>query len=474
MTVADRPVCPGHSSPLDGLVAWIYDRPSLSLTIGPRGGGKSFLAGLATHIESQRYDRHGTKILGGSLAQSRQIYAAIDEFNRARPGAIAQLAKESTRYHTGSVVEVLAASSKSVRGPHVPTLRLDEVDEILPELRESAMGMCMARGGVNASVSMTSTWHRVGGPMSGLVDQAAAGKFPLWRYCLFEVLERCPEERSGAHLERCPACPLQRWCHATDDAPKAKRSRGHYSIDSAIQKVIATSLRVFESDYLCAGPKADGLWFPAFSSTTHVTTAAEYDPSLPVGLGIDSGVFTGSVFAQVAKSKVKTQPDQVRVFADSLVENVPAESVGRALKELARTRCEGRLDVIATDPAGGARNPVGPSVIAEYERAGLKPLRRWPVRPVSDGLALLDSFITPASGPPQLLIHPRCTALIRALEGYHRAKRAGQWQDYPEDPQHFAEDMVDALRGLLTELYPDGRAPVPVFAQRKTLSSVFY
>ena len=67
VTVADRPVCPGHSSPLDGLVAWIYDRPSLSLTIGPRGGGKSLLAGLATHIESQRYDRHGTKILGGSL-----------------------------------------------------------------------------------------------------------------------------------------------------------------------------------------------------------------------------------------------------------------------------------------------------------------------------------------------------------------------------------------------------------------------
>ena len=115
-----------------------------------------------------------------------------------------------------------------------------------------------------------------------------------------------------------------------------------------------------------------------------------------------------------------------------------------------------------------------PNILSAYSRTFRKRFQIDTALGGDEGLALLDSFITPASGPPQLLIHPRCTALIRALEGYHRAKRAGQWQDYPEDPQHPAEDMVDALRGLLTELYPDGRAPVPVFAQRKTLSSVFY
>ena len=39
--------------------------------------------------------------------------------------------------------------------------------------------MCMNRHGMAASVLMTSTWHRVNGPMSGLMERARAGDFPL-------------------------------------------------------------------------------------------------------------------------------------------------------------------------------------------------------------------------------------------------------------------------------------------------------
>jgi hypothetical protein len=462
-------VCRGHNAPLDGLVAALYDRPPLSLTIGSRGSGKSFLAALGTHIDSQRYDRLGTRILGGSLAQSQQIYSALSDFDHAMPGAFQRFGKESARYHTGSEVAILAASSKSVRGPHVASLKLDEVDEIDPELREAAMGMNMAKRGISASASLMSTWHRLGGPMTGLIEEARNGRFPLHVFCLFEVLERCPESRSGPQLERCGECPLQRWCHATVDpgiTPKAKRSRGHYTIASAIQKVIGTSLRIFESDYLCAGPKADGVWFPTFSPATHVAPTAEYDPALPAYLAIDSGVFTGAVFFQVKRwIDAHGQHEEVCVFGDYLAEGKTAEVNARALLELARVRCNGRLELICTDPAGGARNPVGPTVIAEYERVGLKPLRRWPVTGVSDGLALLDSFLRPAAGPPCLIVHPRCLATIAGLGCYRRAKRQGQFQDYPEDPQHPAEDLVDALRGGLTQLFPHGRKPPTVFRQ---------
>ena len=456
-------VCPGHNGPADSLAAWLYDRPPLSLTVGPRGGGKSFTAGLATHLDSQRYDRHGTKVLGGSLAQSRQIHDALKAFDRVRPGAFLSITRESAIYHTGSVVDILAASPKSVRGPHVATLRLDEVDEITEDLRESALGMCMAKDGVSACIAMTSTWHRVGGPMAGLIDQAEAGAFPLYRFCLFEILESCPEARSGPGLERCPDCPLQRWCHATDGPPRAKRSGGHYSIDSALQKVAGCSLRVFEADYLCLGPRADGVWFPAFGEATHVSTAAEYDPRLPVLLAIDNGVFTGAVFLQVA-GKDGPAPE-VHVFADYLTESQTAAANAAGLIELAGKVCCSVIHRVVTDPAGGARNAVGPTVIAEYERAGLRPMERWPLGSVADGLALVDSFVTPASGPPRLLVHPRCTATIRALRSYRRAKRAGQWQEYPEDPQHPSEDLVDAIRGGLRSLWPAGRTPDPGFRQ---------
>lgn len=471
--IADRRVCARHTNPAEYF--WqLLQRPPLALVLGPRGGGKSFLAALETHFTSRWNPRHGTRILGGSRAQSEQVYRALREAvyeGRGEAGSdadsIARLLKGEAHYHNGSDVAILAASSKSVRGPHVPSLKLDEVDEIAPELREAAMGMCMNRHGSSASVVMTSTWHRLDGPMGQLVDRAGGGEFPLYTFCAFETLETCPEWRSGpkvggeAGYANCPQCPLKPWCHAERDCnggePLAKRSAGHYAIDSLIQKVRSVSARTFESDYLCKGPRSDGLWFQTFDPAAHVSERAEYDPHLPVQLAIDSGVFTGAVFFQVARGPAAAA-DEVRVFADYLSENVPAEQNARALTEVARARCQGRLDVISTDPAGGSRNPVGPTVIGEFERVGLRPLRRWPNGSVADGLALVESFLNPADGRARLAVHPRCTALIHALKGYKRARRALQWQDYPEDPQHPHEDLIDALRGGLRICYPEGRS----------------
>ncbi len=445
--VADTPVCAGHSAPLDFLTEWLYDRPGLSLVHGPRGGGKSYLAAFATHIESQCYDNHATKILGGSLSQSRQIYNALREFDRKRPGSVS-LMKEQATYRTGSEVSILAASPTSVRGPHVPTLRLDEVDEIDDEIRDAAAGMCMQKGKEKASVSMTSTWHKVGGPMQGLKDAASDPKTGIrsHTFCMFEVLERCPTSRSGAHLEHCPECPIVRWCHDGGAVPKAKRSNGHYAIDALIQKTQLVSVRAFESDYLSMGPRAAGLWFPQFDEARHASDAdrAEYDPDLPVHLACDSGVFTGAVFYQVHHAP--SGPPTITVFADYLAEGLTAEVNARELLLLSESLSEGRIDYRFTDPAGGSRNPVGPTVLAEYERAGL-PMAKWPIRSVADGLAAVESAVQAADGSQRLWIHPRCRLLIRAFQNYRRKKRGGQWQDYPEDPQHPHEDLMDALRG---------------------------
>ena len=432
--------------------------------LGPRGGGKSFLSAIHTHLKSRFNPRYGTRILGGSRAQSEQIYRAlkdvvIDGFGPLGNDAetVRKLLKTESIYRNGSEVSILAASSTSVRGPHVPSLKLDEVDEIDPELRESAMGMAMAKGGRRSSIVMTSTWHKLHGPMTELLKRAKGGEIPFHQFCLFEVLERCPESRSGSNLEYCPQCPLMTWCHGDGPVPKAKRSNGHYAIDSAIQKIRGTSLRVFEADYLCLGPKADGVWFPTFSAS-HVSIQAEFDPALPVYLAIDSGVFTGAVFFQVLRWQVADGwIEQIHVFADYLAEGLTAESAAIALKGVAARTCGSKIDTICTDPAGGARNPIGASVISVYEQAGLRPMRRWPLGSVADGLALLDSVVSPADGTPRLLVHPRCVATIAALKSYRRAKRQGQFQDYPEDPQHPSEDMVDALRGGVRMAFPDGR-----------------
>jgi hypothetical protein len=468
-------VCRDHTPPFDWFAAHWFSRPSQSLWIGSRGSGKSFDSALLTHLESRFTPRLKTRILGGSKAQSAQIFEAItgavlDGHGNGGSDAdtLAALLKESATYRNGSDVSILAASSKSVRGPHVPSLRLDEVDEIAPDLRESAMGMCMDKRGsdgqviASASATMTSTWHRVGGPMTDLIERGKSGAFPVFTSCAFEVLERCPESRSGpytggeAAYERCPDCPLRPWCHAERDRnggiPLAKLSDGHYGIGSLIQKVQSVSARAFEADYLCKGPKADGIWFTAFDRVAGLTERAEYRPALPVHLAVDSGVFTGAVAFQLAPAS-DGRP-LVHVFWDYLSEGKTARENARAIKAGLAGRHGTRLKV-TTDPAGGSRTAIGPTVLGEYHAEGLK-AEPWPPGPVADSLALVEALLSPAAGSPRLLFHPRCVATATALANYRRAKRAGQFMDYPEDPQHPHEDMIDALRGGLKAEFPQG------------------
>lgn len=487
--VATEAVCRGHSAPGEFLAQWMFARPSLSLVHGPRGGGKSFLRSLATHYDSLRHPRHETHVLGGSLAQSKQIYGALGAFHAAAPdaGVFRRLLKTEAEYATASKVSILAASPTSVRGPHVASLCLDEVDEIDPEIREDSFGMCMEMHGVRASVSMTSTWHRPGGPMAELMERGKAGGFPVHSFCVFEVLERCPPERSGRLLERCPSCPIQPWCHSEfapgpdgTPQPKAKRSDGHYAIDALIQKVRAVSPRVFESDYLCSRPKAAGVWFTEFDEAGNVAGdaeafAADYVPGHPVHASIDVGVWAGAVLFQVFRGEPRPgggpAPVRVNVFAEHLSHDVPSDQVARNVRRLIAERCgdaaSGGGLAVSVDSAAGAKNPVGKTIEAIFRDEGLVGsdgrLRHWPryAGSVGDTLALLERLVLSADGYRALVIHPRCRRLIAAMHGYRRKFLRGEATDQPVDPQHPAEEMVDALRGGLAIEFPTRLEPEP-------------
>ncbi len=479
--IPTRSVCRGHAAPFDLFARQVLERPPLALWHGPRGSGKSFLSAIDTHLASRFIPRHATRILGGSLAQSEQIHQAMREAvlegtcalgNDA--GSVRKFTKNDVLYHNGSTVSILAASATSVRGPHVPSLKLDEVDEIEDDIRESAMGMAMEIRGIKSSILMTSTWHRTNGPMASLIDRGRSGAFPVDTFCVFEALERCPEERSGPKLENCPSCPIHSWCHADrldhpSGLPKAKRSAGHYSIDSLIQKARGLSTRVFESDYLCLRPKAAGVWFTMFDEARHVTPRAEFDPSRRVHIAVDPGVHNGAVWFQT-RARLDGKGHMVNVFADYFAEGLSAEQNAAAMVEQSRRLCgvSTHDHRVSMDPAGNSRTAVGPTVRGEFERAGLRGrngLESWPVGRKNDGLQLLEALLLSADGSISLTVHPRCRDLIVAFSSYIRAKQGGQWLDHAADPQHPFEDLIDPLCGGLKLEFPAGRAPEPVFQQ---------
>ena len=475
LTLPIKPVCQGHTAPAQICAEWFYDRPGVSLVQGPRGGGKSCTRAFATHLDCMAFPGDQAKILGGSLAQAGQIYEALKMFEQKGPpqlrGAFNKIQKTEAIYTNGSKVGILAASATQVRGPHVPNLCIDEVDEVNPNLREQAIGMLMNLNGRRPSLSLTSTWHKLSGPMSELVKTV-----PIVRvFCIFDVLERCPDERSGPELENCPSCPIQKWCHSDRAShpqrlPKAKRSMGHYTIDSLIQKLGAMSERAFESDFLCMRPRAMGAWFSEFRRELHVKPSAEHDRGRTFHLAIDPGLHTAAVWFQVQHS-YDGMPLMVTAFGDYYAEGGTPEFHARAIlaKTMELTGVGTQFARVSMDPAGEQRSGTGVNIRGEYLRAGCVGqgtiLEQWPTmgrgRPKADQLALVEALLKSADGSVNLAIHPRCTHLIDAFESYQRDQRDNQWLDQPKSPQHPHENLIDSITGGLQLECPGGRTPGP-------------
>ena len=66
-----------------------------------------------------------------------------------------------------------------------------------------------------------------------------------------------------------------------------------------------------------------------------------------------------------------------------------------------------------------------------------------------------------------LLIHPRCTHLIDAFKNYRRkVDSMGVVFNEPHDPQNPHEDLMDALRGGIRDVFPEGRGVERKFINR--------
>ncbi len=187
-------VCSAHSSPLDALWDAYADETSFAIWHAMRGSGKTLLLAILAHLESKFKPRCGVTILGGSLEQSQKAMAYSDELWR-RPGAGAEMlvggavAGRGYKLTNGSWVAALAASQRSVRGPHPQRLRLDEVDEMSEEIFNAALGQPKANYGIPDQVVASSTLHHPFGMMATLIDAKEERGADIYRWCVEEVRE---------------------------------------------------------------------------------------------------------------------------------------------------------------------------------------------------------------------------------------------------------------------------------------------
>jgi hypothetical protein len=111
------------------------------------------------------------------------------------------------------------------------------------------------------------------------------------------------------------------------------------------------------------------------------------------------------------------------VFGDYLsVDTFSGHNAEAILAHLAELAPNSRLLQAWIDPAAKARTSIGPAAMTEYERVFGRILNPAPGGNVAVGLDVITGLLERGD----LVVHPRCTALIAGFQNYMREQRSGQ------------------------------------------------
>jgi len=465
----DAAVVPGHDTPGEHLrEMWRGD--ASTVTIASRGTFKTLTTAAGEFVLALH---RGVRILHFAQyeSQAEQAWRYMAGFG-ALPwfqGLVVVTKSEILFPRSGGSIEFRALTLANARSAHVPVVVFDEADEMDPQILQIARYTTGAKGAEQARVHYISTQNHPDGIIDRLVRLAPERGIKVLRWNYKEAAERCPDGRSGTRpvtafvdarrmlsaaslppdegtwkpvqvFEGCLECPLLPSCRGD-----LKRADGPVPIRVLLDQRNDPTFapHVWRSQMDNEAPSAEGLAVPEFDTALSVTEAAEYDPDLPVFLGVDFGtshpaaVVIGQVIPVGHKgNRVKGRK---HVFAEH---SAPAPFQPTITDWIARNWVPkyGHPKKAFIDPSGAPvanRVPLGEETLRLEKAASNKH---------KVGYDALRGHCTPTQedGRPMLLIHPRCAKLVHEFRTVrHAVNRDGT---YSEEIVKVGDDVLDACR----------------------------
>jgi hypothetical protein len=498
---------PGNRSPFD-YVAWSFFEgwgsfegavgrrvvePRDAVVWANRGGGKTIVGAVATLLDMMFKPGIEVRILGGSMDQSKRMYAHLRRLlGRAALADMVDGKLSATRLKlvNGSELELMSQSQASVRGTRVQKLRCDEVELFDAEVWEAAQLTTRSRRievpgvgsiWVRGSVECLSTMHVPHGLMYTLVKDAG-GKREIFRWGVVDVLGECGPEHACRREEdgsaavislpildekiepRAGDCVLLGECRgrAKGRGAGAGARTGHIGVEDAAGMKGRVSAATWESEMLCLRPRRTDAVLGEFEAARHVVAHEPWAGGEPWAAGDDgAGVqwvcgmdFGFRALTVILLAALDGQGRLWVVRERALAESLLAEHIAAIWNGLKKENeaespgpgWEGKPLWIGIDPAGRARNEqTGIGSAHALEKAGLKV--RDARLGLQEGLELVRARLKPADGGlPRLYVHERCVKLIESIERYHYPRDRPECS-VPEKDGH--DHAVDALRYLV-------------------------
>ena len=451
--VPAKRICSKHNSPMDYLwSSFSVDFSSESKVNGDaviwanRGGGKTELAAAATLLDCIFKPSCQVRILGGSGEQAGRMYEYLTGFLNNGFGEFlaAPVRKGKCSFVNGSNVEVLTQSVASVRGQHIQKLRCDEVELFDEDVFAAAKFTTQSKGNILSAMETISTMHRPYGLMHRIVSDAQKFDTPVFKWCLWEVIEKCTDRN-------CSQCPL--W---SDCAGKAKQAEGYLRIDDCITQMRRSSRTGWESEMLCKRPSLENVVFDEFDPSVHVKEV-DYNPDLPLYRSLDFGFVNPFVclWIQVDANGV------VRVIDEYIRSRATVDIHAEQIKK--QTACsEDKVTATFCDPAGaGTSDITGTNAVRELRARGI--IARYKRSRILDGIELIRKVIKAGDGKSSLVISLRCPRLIEALRCYHYPdNQVSQCAELPLKDGVY-DHPIDALRYFFVNYARSQKAAVRIY-----------
>jgi hypothetical protein len=190
-TIPRHKVCPDHDAPFDAFATAYFNREPQILIHGSRGlSGKSRLMSILG-LTMAAVKGGDVNIVGGSLNQSQNIHDTIREAFEHDNAPTYLVKKESAsliHLTNKAKIKPLTASQKTVRGPHPPTLLLDEIDEMDQAIFDAAKGQPMPQKNylgekIAAQTAMSSTWQYPDKVFASELKRFEDEGLPIFRWC---------------------------------------------------------------------------------------------------------------------------------------------------------------------------------------------------------------------------------------------------------------------------------------------------
>jgi hypothetical protein len=337
-------VCPGHVAPFTAFADAYFARYPSMIWKASRGlGGKSRTLAVLGLTEAVLLSIEVT-ILGGSFAQSKNVHDATKEaweWHAAPRHALLR----SNQYDTflaktpgaakGGHLRTLTASQTSVRGPHPPRLRMDEIDEMAQPILDAALGQPMEQIGTSGFVIptqtvMSSTHQYPDKAMSTMIARAAERGWPVYEWCYKETSNPIDGWLTQTGIDRAKSVVSQAMWDAEYDLQEP--SFGGRAIDTdAVERCFDPDLGTFEGDNMVFCDPVPGRYY-----TTAVDWAKHRDFTI-----IATFDTTETPWRCVAWQKVQKLPwpmlvnkaiGQWRLYGDKFVHD--ATGVGDVVHDL--------------------------------------------------------------------------------------------------------------------------------------------